>query len=168
MLEDHAITGKIANKWIHEPTEETAVLEEMIMRVMREVFGLKLQVVSEHYAGEDFGKKICFRMTYQNKEKKRVQVFFVLEERLVLHTVGQLLSAQFKKVDKIVADAAKLIAEQYMKRIAIYYNLTGVYALEKTNVLTEDQLVQDFRIEYPKYSLLFNTGIGYMAVCIKL
>lgn len=168
MLEDHAITGKIANKWIHEPTEETAVLEEMIMRVMREVFGLKLQVVSEHYSGEDFGKKICFRMTYQNKEKKRVQVFFVLEERLVLHTVGQLLSAQFKKVDKIVADAAKLIAEQYMKRIAIYYNLTGVYALEKTNVLTEDQLVQDFRIEYPKYSFLFNTGIGYMAICIKL
>lgn len=168
MLEDHAITGKVANKWIHEPTEETAVLEEMIMRVMREVFGLKLQVVSEHYAGEDFGEKICFRMTYQDKEKKRVQVFFVLEERLVLHTVGQLLNAQFKKMDKVVLDAAKLIAEQYMKRIAMYYNLTGTYALEKTNVLTQDQLVQDFRGGYPKYSLLFNTGIGYMAVCIKL
>lgn len=168
MLEDHAITGKVANKWIHEPTEETAVLEEMIMRVMREVFGLKLQVVSEHYAGEDFGEKICFRMTYQDKEKKRVQVFFVLEERLVLHTVGQLLNAQFKKMDKVVLDAAKLIAEQYMKRIAMYYNLTGTYALEKTNILTQDQLVQDFRGGYPKYSLLFNTGIGYMAVCIKL
>lgn len=167
MLEDHAITGRVANKWIHEPTEETSVLEEMITKVMNEVFGLKLQVVSEHYAGEDFGKKICYRMTYRDKENKRIQVFFVLEERLVLHTVGQLLNVQFKKMDKVVADAAKLIAEQYMKRIAMYYKSIGMYTLEKTNMLTEEQMVQDFRIEYPKYSLLFNTGKGYMAVCIK-
>lgn len=167
MLEDHAITGRVANKWIYEPTEETSVLEEMITKVMSEVFCLKLQVVSEHYAGEDFGKKICYRMTYVDKESKRIQVFFVLEERLVLHTVGQLLNVQFKKMDKVVADAAKLIAQQYMKRIAMYYKSTGIYTLEKTNMLTEDQMVQDFRIEYPKYSLLFNTGKGYMAVCIK-
>lgn len=167
MLEDHAITGRVANKWIYEPTEETSVLEEMITKVMSEVFCLKLQVVSEHYAGEDFGKKICYRMTYVDKESKRIQVFFVLEERLVLHTVGQLLNVQFKKMDKVVADAAKLIAQQYMKRIAMYYKSTGMYTLEKTNMLTEDQMVQDFRIEYPKYSLLFNTGKGYMAVCIK-
>lgn len=167
MLEDHAITGRVANKWIYEPTEETSVLEEMITKVMSEVFCLKLQVVSEHYAGEDFGKKICYRMTYVDKESKRIQVFFVLEERLVLHTVGQLLDVQFKKMDKVVADAAKLIAQQYMKRIAMYYKSTGMYTLEKTNMLTEDQMVQDFRIEYPKYSLLFNTGKGYMAVCIK-
>ena len=106
-------------------------------------------------------------MTYVDKESKRIQVFFVLEERLVLHTVGQLLNVQFKKMDKVVADAAKLIAQQYMKRIAMYYKSTGIYTLEKTNMLTEDQMVQDFRIEYPKYSLLFNTGKGYMAVCIK-
>ncbi len=167
MLEDHAITGRVANKWIYEPTEETSVLEEMITKVMSEVFCLKLQVVSEHYAGEDFGKKICYRMTYVDKESKRIQVFFILEERLVLHTVGQLLNVQFKKMDKVVADAAKLIAQQYMKRIAMYYKSTGMYTLEKTNMLTEDQMVQDFRIEYPKYSLLFNTGKGYMAVCIK-
>lgn len=161
MLEDHAITGRVANKWIYEPTEETSVLEEMITKVMSEVFCLKLQVVSEHYAGEDFGKKICYRMTYVDKESKRIQVFFVLEERLVLHTVGQLLNVQFKKMDKVVADAAKLIAQQYMKRIAMYYKSTGMYTLEKTNMLTEDQMVQDFRIEYPKYSLLFNTGKVY-------
>lgn len=161
MLEDYAITGRVANKWIYEPTEETSVLEEMITKVMSEVFCLKLQVVSEHYAGEDFGKKICYRMTYVDKESKRIQVFFVLEERLVLHTVGQLLNVQFKKMDKVVADAAKLIAQQYMKRIAMYYKSTGMYTLEKTNMLTEDQMVQDFRIEYPKYSLLFNTGKVY-------
>lgn len=168
MLEDHAITGRVKNKWIHEPTEDTSVLEEMIVKVMNEVFCLKLQVVSEHYAGEDFGKKICYRMTYRDMENKRVQVFFILEEQLVLHTVGQLLNVRFKKMDKVVSDAAKLIAEQYMKRIAMYYKSTGLYTLEKTNMLTEDQLVQDFRVEYPKYSLLFNTGKGYMAVCIKL
>lgn len=168
MLEDHAITGRVKNKWIHEPTEDTAVLEELIAKVMNEVFCLKLQVVSEHYAGEDFGKKICFRLTYRDTENKQIQVFFILEEQLVLHTVGQLMNVEFNKMDKVVEDAARMIAEEYMKRIAIYYNSTGLHTHEKTNVLTEEQLVRDFGVEYPKYSLLFNTGKGYMAVCIKL
>ncbi|MBD5541329.1 MAG: hypothetical protein HDR00_09110 [Lachnospiraceae bacterium] len=168
MLEDHAITGRVKNKWIHEPTEETAILEELIAKVMNEVFCMELDVVSEHYAGEDFGKKICYRLTYRDAENKRIQVFFVLEERLVLHTVGQLMNVEFKKMDQVVDDAARTIAEHYMKRVAMYYNSAGVYTHEKTNMLTEEQLTQDFGAEYPKYSLLFNTGEGYMAVCIKL
>ena len=64
MLEDHAITGRINNKWIHEWTEAAEVFEETIIRVMNELFGLKTEIVSEHYAGEDFGKKICYRLTY--------------------------------------------------------------------------------------------------------
>lgn len=168
MLEDHAITGRVKNKWIHEPAEDTAILEELFSKVMYEVFGMRLQVVSEHYAGEDFGRKVCYRITYRDMGNKRVQIFFILEERLVLHTVGQLMNVEFKKMDQVVDDAARTIAEHYMRQVAMYYKSTGVYTAEKTNALTEEQLDEVFRVEYPRYSLLFNTGKGYMAVCIKL
>lgn len=167
MLEDHAITGKISNKWKYEWTEETSVLEETATRVMRELFGMEIELVSEHYAGEDFGKKICIRLTYRDQENKRIQVFFVLEERLVLHIISQLLGKQIIKVSKVVLDAFDLIAQQFMKRAGLYYHSLGKYRLEKDNFLSEEQLVQDFGIEYPQYSLLFNTGAGYFALCIK-
>lgn len=54
-----------------------------------------------------------------------------------------------------------------MKRVAMYYNASGMSKLEKNNLLTEEQLANDFNNAYPKYSLLFNTGKGYFALCVK-
>lgn len=167
MLEDHAITGKISYKWKYEPTEETAVLEEVTGKVFKELFGLDLETVSEHYAGEDFGKRVCYRLSYRDQEKKAVQVFFILEERLVLRMISQLAGREITKTSKVAVDAMGLIAQQFMKRIGVCFHANGLYHLEKTNLMTQEQIVQDFGHEYPRYSLLFNTGSGYFALCVK-
>lgn len=167
MLEDHAITGKITNKWIHEWTETSDVLEETIILVMNELFGLKTEIVSEHYAGEDFGKKICYRLTYCDKTGKRTQVFFIFEEKLILYFINRLIGVKLTHINKVVADAVAQIAQQFMKRMAMYYKASGMNKLEKNNLLTEDQLNKEFSIAYPKYSMLFNTGHGYFALCVK-
>lgn len=167
MLEDHAITGRINNKWVHEWTEAAEVFEETIIRVMNELFGLKTEIVSEHYAGENFGKKICYRLTYCDNTAKRTQVFFIFEEKLILYFINRLIGVQLTKINKVVTDAVAQIAQQFMKRIAMYYNISGVNKLEKNNLLTEDQLNNEFGIAYPKYSMLFNTGVGYFALCVK-
>lgn len=74
MIEDRAITGRTANKWKEEQTGDgISVLENTISSVMQEVFKLKAQIVSEHYAGEDFGKAIICRMTYRSGEKRYVR-----------------------------------------------------------------------------------------------
>ncbi|MDE7287209.1 MAG: bacteriohemerythrin, partial [Lachnospiraceae bacterium] len=45
MLEDHAITGRISNKWKYERTEELSVLEEAAARVIKELLGVEAQVI---------------------------------------------------------------------------------------------------------------------------
>lgn len=167
MLEDHAITGRISNKWKYERTEELSVLEEAVSKVIKELLGLEAQIVSEHYAGEDFGKRMCYRLAYRSEQNKKTHVFFVMEENLLLHIINQLLGKQLTKVSKVVADAGSLIAQQFLKRVGSYYNSLEVNKLEKVNILSTDQLSQDFGIEYPQYSMLFNTGVGYFALSIK-
>ncbi|MCI8937780.1 MAG: hypothetical protein HFI44_13180 [Lachnospiraceae bacterium] len=167
MLEDHAITGRISNKWKYERTEELSVLEEAVSKVIKELLGLEAQVISEHYAGEDFGKRMCYRLAYRNEENKKTHVFFVMEEKLLLHIINQLLGKQLTKVSKVVVDAGSLIAQQFLKRVGSYYNSLEVNKLEKVNILSTDQLSQDFGIEYPQYSMLFNTGVGYFALSVK-
>ncbi len=97
-----------------------------------------------------------------------MQVFFVLEERLVLSTVGQMLDIEFKKVDKMVLDAVRQISQQMMGYMRGYFKMMEKYEFEKDHMLTKEQLEQDFLSEYPRYSLLFDTGIGYFAFCIKM
>ena len=167
MLEDHAITGKISNKWVHEWTEAASVFEDTAIRVMDELFGLKTEIVSERYAGENFGKRTCYRLTYIDKAGKRTQVFFIFEEKLILYFINRLIGVQLTKINKVVIDAVAQICQQFMKRVAMYYNVSGMSKLEKNNLLTEEQFTNDFNISYPKYSLLFNTGKGYFALCVK-
>lgn len=168
MIEDRAITGRTANKWKEEQTgTEIETLEKTISHVTNEVFKLETKIVSEHYAGEDFGDAIIYRITYRSGEKEQWQIFFVLEEQLVLATVGEMLGVKFQRVDKMVIDATRQISQQLLKCLGMYFQVTGQYKFEKDHLLTRDQLLQEFNSAYPYYSLLFDTGIGYFAFCAK-
>ena len=169
MVEDRAIMGRIANKWKEEHTgTEIKELENAVTNVMQEVFKLKTDIVSEHYSGEDFGKCIYYRVAYRSQEGKNVHIFLALEERLLMQTVGQLLDMQFKKVDELVVDATKQLSQQLMKRVGVCFGVPGQYQLDKDHLLTKEQFQREFALEYPYYSLLFDTGVGYFAFCTKI
>ncbi|MCI9418642.1 MAG: hypothetical protein HFG32_01315 [Eubacterium sp.] len=169
LIEDRAITGKVPKRWDSvQPKNVTAAMEKVVSQIILEVFKLQTRTVSLQYAGEDFGKCIYDRISYRSKEGKRLHVFLVMEERLALRTVGQMLDIEFKKVDKMVLDAVRQISQQMMVHMRGYFKMLEQYEFEKDHMLTKEQLEQDFLSEYPRYSLLFDTGIGYFAFCIKM
>lgn len=169
LIEDRAITGKVSKRWDSvQPKNVTAAMEKVVSQIILEVFKLQTRTVSLQYAGEDFGKCIYDRISYRSKEGKRLHVFLVMEERLALRTVGQMLDIEFKKVDKMVLDAVRQISQQMMVHMRGYFKMLEQYEFEKDHMLTKEQLEQDFLSEYPRYSLLFDTGIGYFAFCIKM
>lgn len=169
LIEDRAITGRVPKRWdTIQPKNVTAAMEKVVSQIIMEVFKLQTRTVSVQYAGENFGKCIYYRISYRSKEGKRLQVFLVMEERLVLSTVGQMLGIEFKKVDKMVLDAVRQISQQMMGHMRRYFKMLEQYEFEKDHMLTREQLEQDFLSEYPRYSLLFDTGIGYFAFCIKM
>lgn len=168
MIEDHAITGRVAKKWVYDHSEEEiSVLRKAFTQVMQNAFKVDTNLVSAHYSGADFGKGVYYRLTYQSVEKERLQVILALEEYQVIRLISDVLGIQLNRMDKIVYDAVRQILQQFMKRIAIYLHVTGTYKLEKENILTEDQFHMEFHTGYPQYSLLFDTGIGYFVFCIK-
>lgn len=169
LIEDRAITGRIRNRWNELlPKDELAAVEKVVSMMIMEVFKLKTRIVSDHYAGEEFGKRIIYRITYRSPEEKRLQVFLALEEQLVLQKVGEMLGINFKKIDKMVIEATKQLSQQMMKHMARYIKLLGQNEFEKDHILTDEQFEQEFESGYPRYSLLFDTGMGYFAFCIKM
>lgn len=168
MIEDRAITGRISNRWNEVvPENEVAAMEKVISILMSQVFKLDTHIVSHHYSGENFGNSLIYRLTYRSKEGKRMQVFLILEEQLLLKTVGEMLEIAFKKVDKMVVDATKLLAQQLMDSMGMYFKVFSQFELEKDHLMTREQLTREFESGYPRYSLLFDTGIGFFAFCIK-
>lgn len=168
LVEDRAITGNISAKWKKEqsvPNIET--LETAIADTIEEIFKRQTNIVSEHYGGEDFGTCLIFRQTYQHRENKRLKVFFILEERLILQTVGAMLGINLSKIDKLVSEAGKELSQQVIQRIGLNFQSSGQYKPVDSHIITREQLQQEFNLAYPDYGLLLDTGYGYFAFCIK-
>ncbi|MDE6186100.1 MAG: hypothetical protein K2G39_11830, partial [Lachnospiraceae bacterium] len=163
------ITGKISNKWKKDNAgKNMSALEDALTDTLEEIFRLQIEIVSEHYSGENFGNSIINRLTYHSKDGKYVQLFFDFEESLVLQVVSSMLGMHLKKMDKLVINAVRELSQQIADQVAIHLHLPSQYQLESNHVMTADQFQQEFSTKYFDYNLLFNTGTGYFAFCIQL
>ncbi|HBA68794.1 MAG TPA: hypothetical protein DCZ40_05475 [Lachnospiraceae bacterium] len=169
LIEDRAITGKISNRWKTDHAgADMNVLENALTVTIKKIFGLQPEIVSEHYSGEDFGTSMIIRLTYYSTAKKKVQIFIVLEKSLVLRAVSAMTDIPLDKMDKLVMNAGMELSLRIMKQLGIHCLLSSQYQLESRHFMTPEQFRKTFYLEIFDYSLLFNTGHGYFAFCIKL
>ena len=173
MIEDCAITGKTSHKWIHKASEDELLsLEKAVIQTVRDLFGLKAELVSDNYSGEDFasGKALCYRMNYQRQDGHDRRVVLIYEEQMVFKLISGLLGKQINRVDKTIVEAMKLISKKFMGCMETHFATAEGDKLEKINTLTFEQVVRAFEFDkqYPPYSLLFRTEKNdYFALCIK-
>ncbi|MDE7273832.1 MAG: hemerythrin domain-containing protein [Lachnospiraceae bacterium] len=169
LIEDRAITGKISNRWKtdHAGADQDA-LENALIATIQEIFRLPTEIVSEHYSGEDFGTSLIIRLTYRSALKKRVQIFMVLENSLVLRAVSAMLDMPLTKMDKLVMNAGKELSLRIVEQLGIHCRLSSQYQLESSHIIAVEQFRKMFYMAVFDYSLLLNTGHGYFAFCVKL
>lgn len=171
MVEDRAITGKNANKWVHQTSEdEIDSLSKAILQGLQVLCQSKSQIVSLHYGGEKFSSAntLCYRLTYvsKHKEKGKIQLYLVFEEPLILRTLTEILGEDIRRIDKTSIYAMKILSEQFVDYIKSHFTFDNSYRLEKNDMMTFDQFVRIFDKRCPPYSLLFNAeGKGYFAFC---
>lgn len=171
IIEDQAITGRKINKWVYQPSEDILIsLEKAALQVLETFFKLDARLISEHYSGEIFTPEniICYRLNYRSNTGEQMQAFLAYEERLALHILGRMVNKPITKVDKTVAQAVKMLSQQFMTCIGKYFAPEYSYQFDKSDMLTFEQLLRTFDKAYPPYSLLFGTGgKGYMVLCIR-
>lgn len=166
LTEDMAIVGKQRSKWVDIPHEkEREIMGQTIVQLIRDMFQLQARMISEQYAGENFGKVICSRFVYRGESKEKWEITLVFEEQLLLKIVGTIFNAEYKKVDDLVINIGRYIARQFMERVRESFPAFNLGELEKENLLTHEQLVDSFERMSPSCSLLFDTGQGYFAFC---
>lgn len=162
--EDQAIAGRIASKWVNIPhKEEKEALESVIKQLTQEMFHLDAQLISEQYAGEDFGKIICNRFFYRGKQKEKWEVTIVFEERLLLQIISGILNTEYKRVDDMVINVIRYLSRQLLEKLRESFPALDLLELEKECLLTHEQLLNSFEREQPVCSLLFHTKDGYFA-----
>lgn len=162
--EDQAIVGKARSKWGQlSPEMEKEALETTIIQLIQELFHLNARLISEQYAGEDFGNIFCCRFAYCGNQKERWEVTLIYEDRLLLYIIGDILNVEYPRVDDMVLNVARYLSRQFLEQIRERFPELDLMTLENESLLTHEQLLKSLERKDPVYSLLFGTGEGYFA-----
>lgn len=78
-----------------------------------------------------------------------------------------MLDMPLTKMDKMVMNAGKELSLRIAEQLGIHYRLSSQYQFESSHLMTTEQFSKTYHLENFDYSLLFNTGGGYFAFCIK-
>ena len=169
LIEDRAIAGKIPNRWKTDNSgADMDALENALIVTIQEIFRLQTEIVSEHYNGEDFGASLIVRLTYHSAPDKRVRIFMILENSLVLRAVSATLGMSLTRMDRLVMNAGKELSVRIAEQLGMHRRLSSQYQLESSHIITIEQFRKLFFMEIFDYSLLLKTEHGYFAFCIKL
>lgn len=164
--EDMAITGKRKSKWADIPhKEEKEALEQAIIQLIDDIFHFNAKLISEQYAGENFGEVVCCRFIYSGQQKEKWEITLIYEKYLLLKIISDILNTQYLRVDDMVINITRYISRQFLERIRENFPSVDLFKLEKESLLTYEQLMDSFDRTTPSCSLLFDTGNGYFAFC---
>lgn len=162
--EDQAIVGKTISKWTDLPQEEEkGALETTIIQLVQEMFHLNAKLISEQYAGEDFGKMLCCRFFYRGQQKEKWEITLAFEDRLLLKVISRILNTEYPRIDDMVINVTRYLSRQLLEKTKECFPAMALFNLEKECLLTHEQLLNSFGREQPACSLLFSTDEGYFA-----
>lgn len=172
MVEDRAITGRNASKWVYKSSEDRV---DSVIRAatqgLRSMCRSQIQLISQHYSGESFasGNPLCYRLTYSSKAGEKQHFYLVYEENVAIRSLNDILDMEIRRVDKTVADAMRMLSVQYIDYIKKYFPDAAGYTHEKTDLLSFDQFSKIFYKQCPACSFLFNVeGKGYIVLCVDV
>lgn len=167
-LEDHAIVrGEPIRQWKNLlPDEEQSVMGQFIVSQLYNMFQLESHLISNCYGGEKFGDGIYYRLIYNTSGKKRWEFLMVLEQQLIVNTIGSMLQTQSASVNTMVMNAARYTARQLIEHIKGHFAELEHAGIKEEQLLSYEQFHRVFEKSSPQYSLLFDTGKGYFAYCM--
>lgn len=170
LTEDLSITGKNAGRRGNLLSgDELTAIKKVLIQLVFDMFHLESHLISDVYGGEKFGHGFYYRLVYEMpQEEKNQEVFLILEEKLLINTVGRIMGVQSNKLDTMLTHAARLTARQFVGRVMKQFPELEAYELKEENILSYEQFKETFDKEHEnlKISLLLDTGAGYFSYCV--
>ncbi|MDE6916722.1 MAG: response regulator, partial [Lachnospiraceae bacterium] len=168
LMEDRAIVSKErVDHWENLlPEEEQVVMGQTIISLLHNMFQVDSRLLSDCYGGEKFGNGIYYRLIYSSEENKRWEFFLIFEEKLIVSTVGSVMSMKSEAVNVMLMNAARYVAKQLVERVKGYFPALDGFQIAGEQLLTYEQFQRVFERQSPQFSMLFDTQKGYFAYCM--
>lgn len=167
-IEDQAIAGKHDQRWKNRfSAQEQTDIKKVVVQLIFDMFQLEAHLISDTYAGEKFGNGLYYRLVWGcPQEEKKLEIFLVMEEQLLINTVGKILGLNTNKLDTMLLHATRYSARQFVSRAMECFPDLSDYRIEEENFLSHEQFRDLMAKGDHQLSLLLDTGAGYFGYCV--
>lgn len=188
MVEDQAITGKVASRVHHREQEEDAIVQmgNVISEVTEETFAFDAKLVDKYYSGGVLEHPVCFLLTYGSvtdvasaEEDAKVaedakaaesgmkRVLMAFEESFLFFAVGGMMGVRFAELNGIVINTMEQLIQANVQRVGMRMGEADyMRAAAACRIIGMEALEDIYREEPPRYSLLMETEKGRFSLAM--
>lgn len=167
MIEDRAIVGKAVSKWnAGQDADINETLEKALINILKRVFSIKVRIFNNHYAGENPMKAVNHRLDFLTPDGKRVRIIMCVEEQLIVNTMRRYMGVECTRINNTAVAMARQMDKQVLHLLSEYFpDDIGTYRLQEEALISSRGMKAIFAARCPQYSLLLDTGMGFITFC---
>lgn len=167
LIEDQAITGKTKSKWTDNPDNRSeSLLEQIVETYIEGLFRMQASIISKKYAGYRLNKLFCYNDQYASSDGKTYSVVLAAEEPLLKRIAMNVVSEELFDEKEIMLPMLTALLKSFLSEVMTAF-MPGMLTYIGGQTIPTADFYNLFSVEYPKYSMLFQTNFGYMAFCIR-
>lgn len=167
MLEDQAIAGKTKSQWEEAlDTNAVAVLSEHAENFMSRIFNITIHPESLSYEGYDIGDCFFYYMIYRGDSNKIYRTAVVLNQKLVLKTLGQIMGRELTYLDDMAMSMMQELSQTFVEDFLSKYAKENITSIGE-GFVDKTAFHKDFKVSHPDISMLWDSYLGQIAFCIK-
>lgn len=167
LIEDQAITGKAKSKWTNAPDNHSEnMLEQIVETYVKGLFRMEPSIISKKYAGYRLNNLFCYNDQYASSNGKICSVVLAAEEPLLKRIAMNVVNEELFDEKEVMLPMLTALLKSFLSEVMTAF-MPGELTYIGGQTIPAADFYNLFSVEYPKYSMLFQTNFGYMAFCIR-
>ena len=169
MIEDRAITGKIASELtLPAPDDELSLIRAVILCPLQEILGIPIQYLGHFSAQDTISDAQYYELTYLDQRGSKLQFILIIGEQPLIQAAGLMFGIELNTINEITRFAIQEIAQSLIHRAAACFGEEpNAYRLVEDHFLKAVEYRQEFREHPPQFSLLFSAEQACFVLCIN-
>ena len=163
LIEDMAITGRIASRYNYVDEDAKVLLRRELERFGRDFIRIRLHLTDSKYEGRTVAGALYYEMVY----KEGYIATIVADKRIIMRIAENISGRKSAAPDKLVLTEYFQIAQSVAKgAISLVAREIDDFHLISHRVFEAKELAGLFLNNLPQYSMLWNSELGEFALCI--
>lgn len=170
IIEDRAITGKLAFKHVSLQTDdELTVIRAVLLYPLQEMFGPDIQYFGKFSLENSIMDAQYYELTYIGQQGQRLRFLLVIGEQALLRAASLIFGMDFYATNEMVRFAVQELTQNLLHRAAASFEKDpNEYQLDGDRFLGREEFGALYGEHAPQYGLLFGGKRDSFALCIDL